>query len=140
MTDSISTTSSFLNNILGEWSVSVPEVNNDDVSIMSDAFDVVVNAKEIVRACIITFFPPDEDEKWLLPNTWFKDTMVLRNWCGQFEKGGHTDKLHCHVWCEFKNDSPMRFTALCKLIKEVTGTTGNIKKPKHRLSKKVARL
>lgn len=110
-------------------------LDNDDVSVLSDSL-VSIDPKEKVRACIITIFPDDQNPKWLLPETYFADTTKLANWCGQFERGGHTDKLHAHIWCEFHHKYPRRFSDLCKLFEEKVGTHPNIQKPKHRLSRK----
>ncbi len=121
---SVSTSSSFLNDIdLGSVS---------DISVASDVQD----HRSIVRACIVTIFPPDQTPKWLLPETYFTDTSVIANWCGQFERGSEADSLHCHIWLEFIHKSPHKFKRLCEIFETKVGKHPNIKKPKHRLSKK----
>ena len=106
-----STSSSFLLSVL----------EDDDVSTLCTNDLEHLDPKEQVRACIVTLFPPDSNKKWLLPETYFSDLTILQNWCGQFEIGGHTDKLHCHIWCEFKHKHPRRFTALLKIFSDKIG-------------------
>lgn len=108
---------------------------NDNVSVMSDDLISVSSNTKKIRAFIVTIFPPDNNKKWLLPETYF-DTTILRNWCGQFERGGHTDKLHAHIWCEFHNTTFKYFGQLTKIFAKVVGTHPNIQTPKHRLSHK----
>ncbi|AGS36182.1 replication-associated protein [Bacillariodnavirus LDMD-2013] len=107
----------------------------DDVSEYSDEL-TVLSKKDRVRACIVTLFPSDSNQRWLRPETYFTNVAVIANWCGQFEKGGHTEKLHCHIWVEFFNQYPHRFTDLCNLFQIAVGTHPNIRKPIHRLSNK----
>lgn len=107
--------------------------DDDNTSLVSFEDDIPSSQK--VRACIVTIFPPNNDIRWLKPETYFKNTGVLANWCGQFEIGGHTDKLHCHIWCEFFNKYPHRFSLLCDIFAVALGTHPNIRKPKHRLSR-----
>lgn len=108
---------------------------DDNVSVLTDDM-ITPNGRDIVRACIVTIFPPDAEPQWLLPSTYFADTSIIANWCGQFERGGHTDKLHAHIWLEFANAYPQRFNNLRRVFADKVGTHPNIQKPKHRLSRK----
>jgi hypothetical protein len=110
-----------------------PSLDSDTETIDSMT---VVSRREKIRACIVTIFPPNQDPKWLYPQTYFTDTSFIRNWCSQFERGGHTDKLHVHIWLECENKTPQRFSNLCKTFRQIVGTHPNIQKPKHRLSAK----
>jgi hypothetical protein len=112
---------------------------DDEVSVLTEPSDITdmstPKGQNKFRAALITIFPPDTDQKWLLPNTYFPDTSVLNIWCGQFEAATQTERLHAHIYMEFKNKFPMRFTKLKKLIKDVVGEHGNIKTPR-KISKK----
>lgn len=124
--DSISTPSSFLD---------IDTTQADDVSVLSDDL-TPVRGREVVRACIVTIFPNDQNPKWLWPQTYFTDTSKIANWCGQFEKGSITNKLHAHIWLEFHHKYPHRFNDICNIFETKCGTHPNVQKPKHRLSRK----
>jgi hypothetical protein len=132
---SIATPPDFLENL--EISIPSTQVGNDDIStIDSDHVNVTGNNK--IQQCIVTCFPPDTDPKWLLPETYFKDTTIIQNWCGQFEKAGTTDALHFHVYVQFVNSKKPRFNALRKIFVDTlnNSSTVNIRKSKHRMSSK----
>lgn len=107
--------------------------SDDNVSVLTEITSSG-NQKKI-RAFIVTIFPSNVDKKWLLPETYF-DTTQISHWCGQFERGGHTDKLHAHIYCEFHNKYFKYFAQLTKLFATIVGTHPNIQTPKHRLSAK----
>lgn len=109
----------------------VRQVQTDEVSVLSD-FGTIgqTDTRDKVTACIMTVFPPNQDKKWLLPNTYFEDTSIVLNWCGQFELAPSTDTLHAHIFVEFQNSKRIRFGYLAQLIKRIVGTPGDIKRTK----------
>jgi hypothetical protein len=60
---------------------------------------------------ILTFFPPDRNDKWLDPNTYFTNANQLFDlWVGQFEICPSTNNLHAHIYVECKRDTRPRFS------------------------------
>lgn len=128
---SLSLPSSFLQDI--DVTVSV-EDNEDNISAISD-FESP-DTSNMIQRCIITCFPESDDPKWLLPNTYFADTSIIQNWVGQFEIGTETEGLHFHIYVEFVNKHKPRFQTLRKAFADKIAKGINIKKPKHRASKR----
>jgi len=106
----------------------------DTVSLLSDLEPVAGNNK--LQRAIVTCFPPVCEPKWLLPNTYFPDTSIIQNWCGQFEIATSTEALHFHVYVEFVHKRKPRFNQLRSAFADALGKGCNIVKPKHRMSKK----
>lgn len=138
---SVNTPSSFLDHLLleSDEEVSILTTADEEEATLEDDGLVTLGSKDRntrIRACIMTFFPTDDNEKWLLPETWLSDTDrgTLMVWCGQFELCPETDRLHGHIYVEFNHKSPKRFEWLRKLIARITGKPGNIAKTK-RLTK-----
>jgi len=102
------------------------EFDVDDVSLFADT--VTLTGREKVRSCVITIFPPDMNKKWLLPQTYFTDTTALVGWCGQFESCSKTQTLHAHIYAEWDNKKPQRFSTLRKIIFDKVGKPGDIAK------------
>jgi len=106
---------------------------SDDVSIDTldnKSWDEATGGNKLQR-CIITIFPKDTDQKWLLPETYYGRQMsIISIWCGQFENCPKTGKLHAHLYVEFKNNHRPRFNAVARLIAFITGSPGDIKVPK----------
>ncbi|UNI72605.1 MAG: replication associated protein [Avonheates virus SG_924] len=107
----------------------VSGITVDDFSI-PDIVSLTTNNREVIRACIFTVFPPNQDKKWLLPETYFQDTTGLLNWAGQFERAPDTNILHVHIFMEWDQKKPRRFSTLRKLLQKVTGKNGDIQKTK----------
>lgn len=82
-----------------------------------------------ISRCIITGFPSSCDSKLLRPETWFKPES-LQIWCGQFEECPKTERLHFHIYVEFKNEGRQRFETIRKRIEQVTGKPGDVKSAK----------
>nr|QKY77691.1 replication associated protein [Haslea ostrearia associated bacilladnavirus] len=113
-----------------ECSVLTSPTLSDISSKLSD-FSNAKPGRDKIRRCMITIFPVDDEMKWLDPHTYFQNpNRTLQIWCGQFEKGGDTGKLHAHIYMEFKNDTPKRFGTLASLFKSKTGCHPNIQVPK----------
>lgn len=108
----------------------VPE--DEELTMASDLEPITGNNK--IQRCVITCFPPDADPKWLLPNTYFTDTSMIENWCGQFEICPDTDKLHFHIYVHFVNSKKPRFNTLRDVFRSKFTSTVNIAKSKHRAS------
>ncbi|UNI72585.1 MAG: replication associated protein [Avonheates virus SG2_28] len=100
----------------------------DDLTVDSDFSTIKGNNK--IGKFILTAFPPDCDAKWLLPSTYFTDTSVVENWCGQFETATTTQELHLHLYIELVNSKRMRFNQLRKLFAEVIGKGCDISRNK----------
>lgn len=115
----------FLDNLLDEL-VSVSTFQPDDISLMPDDDVSTTSRRDKVRACIMTMFPPDQEQKWLLPQTYFSDLVGLRNWCAKFEICPKTLKLHVHAYCEWDNTAAKRFQFLTDAITRAIGVSGNI--------------
>ena len=123
---------------LSSLDISIPsdwkDLSNDDVTISSEFTSSFGN--NVIQRCIVTCFPPDKDDKWLLPNTYFNDLTVIQNWCGQFEITPDTNCLHFHLYIEFVNKSKKRFKTILEIFRSKFESTVNISVPKHRKSKK----
>jgi len=124
---------------LVDFSVSLPSsllsgVLDDEITLDSELEKVTGNNK--LQRAVITCFPPDLDTKWLLPNTYFHDTSIIKNWCGQFEMTPETNRIHFHIYVEFDHAKKPRFNTLKRAFTEHFDSTVNITKPKHRASKK----
>jgi len=109
------------------------DVAIDDVSILSDpslpeSLDCVSvsNNRNLIGAAIITAFPSNPEADLLKPHRYFLDTTGLEIWCGQFEKGGHTDCLHLHIYMQWSNKHRKRFSAIVSAFKNATGKQPNI--------------
>lgn len=129
-----SITDSFLRDLEIFVADEATDVNNESIidDITLNDFDTIGsndNGRKQIARCIITFFVEEADPKFLIPDTWF-DSSSISIWCGQFEKGGHTDKLHGHVYVEFLHEKRPRWSTLRKRIMEVTGSNGDIKTPR----------
>lgn len=82
-----------------------------------------------IGKCLITIFPPDTSTHYIKPTSYFDESFFL-NWWAQFEICPETQRLHAHIYCEFKNSNRPRYNTLKELIKTVTGSYGDIKVPK----------
>lgn len=132
----MSISSSFLADLEIDLSLSTmadPAVD-DDLTMASDFESPKGNSK--IQHCIVTLFPESCDPKWLLPNTYFLDTSIIENWCGQFEVASSTDAIHAHIYINFVNSKKPRFNSIRKAFMEVLGKGVNIKLNKHRFSNK----
>lgn len=109
-------------------------LKHDEISTLGDFTEA--DSSNRISQCIVTGFPPDTNTKWLLPNTYFTDTTIINDWCGQFEICSKTSKLHFHLFVVFNNKSRMKFTTLCAIFKNILHKQVNIKLPSHRISKK----
>ena len=119
-------------------SISLSQIS--DLSVQSEDFSFATdfgsdNGNNRVSHCIFTGFPDSHDPKWLLPDTYFTDTSILLNWCGQFEST-KDNVLHFHVYMQFKNKHRLRFNTLRSTLSLALGKGCNIKLPKHRVSEK----
>lgn len=101
----------------------------DEDSLLTDV-ELVTDKRKLIRAGILTVFPPDQDPKWLLPTTYFANTIGLLNWCGQFELAPETQTLHCHLYMEWAHKQPKRFEYIRKAICDATGKNGDVRKTK----------
>lgn len=133
---SVNTNNDFLD---GLDEISIPSTFNpdsidDDLTMASDLEAVAGNNK--LQQAVITCFPETSDPKWLLPNTYFPDTSIIQNWCGQFEICSKTDKLHFHIYVQFVNSKKPRFNTLRKIFSDAIGKGCDISKPKHRMTAK----
>jgi len=112
---------------------------DDDVSVLSEVTGIsdlsTPKGRAKFRTALVTFFPPDSDEKWLLPETYFEDTSVIKIWCGQFESATTTETLHGHIYVEFTHKHPQRFAAISKIFTNAVGKQCNVKTP-NRVSNK----
>jgi hypothetical protein len=71
---------------------------------------------------IVTFFPPDIDDKWLQPETYFPNAQqIFKCWCGQFELCPTTKRLHAHLYIECKRDRRPRFNNVDKAFRNHFG-------------------
>jgi len=100
----------------------------DDITMVSirtpDDFSTTVGNNMISR-CILTAFVPDTDPKWLQPTTWFEEKRIGL-WCGQFEECPETERLHIHIYVEFKHQFRLRWNTIRNTIERVSGKPGNI--------------
>lgn len=102
----------------------------DDDDRLDDYSQVSKTNNKISRA-IVTLFPPNKDEKWLRPETYFTNPRKLFGvWCGQFEGCPTTGNLHCHIYFERQKTACPRFQMLRKAFGEVITKNCNIKKPR----------
>ncbi|AXH78029.1 MAG: helicase [Bacilladnaviridae sp.] len=68
---------------------------------------------------ILTIFPPDADEAWLRPESYFSNAPALfKCWAGQFELCPTTDKLHAHLYIEFHYGKGLRFKNFTEAIRK----------------------
>lgn len=110
-------------------SIAVDNGLSDDSSRLS-GFESFEDKRKKIRRCMLTIFPIDDDPKWLDPYTYWKHAdSVLNIWCGQFEICPDTQRLHAHIYLEFKNTKPVRFTTLTRLFRDILGTHINVKNP-----------
>ena len=107
---------------------------DDTLSLASDLEPCKGNNK--IQRAVITCFPPDKDPKWLLPNTYFTDTSIIQNWCGQFEICPDTHRLHFHIYVVFKHETKPRFNSLRTIFSTPFDKGCDISKSKHRFSLK----
>ena len=98
---------------------------DDDISLLDISVPSSHSGNTKITACIITFFPDNEDRDMLLPQTWFKDGDYI-NYCAKFELGCETERFHGHIFVRFTNNGRKRFDQLRKLIQDVSGKPGNI--------------
>ncbi len=115
-------------------SLSAPIELDDELTVTSDFAPITGNNK--IQRAVVTCFPPDNDPKWLLPSTYYDDTSVISNWCGQFEMTPETDVLHFHLFIDFVHDKKPRFNSLRRVFAKHFDSTINIVIPKHRASNK----
>lgn len=112
----------------------VEDIEFDDDGGISDLLSTIdpddpsftKNAK--VRAMLLTFYPPDTEQKWLLPLTYFRNTAIIKNWCSQFETCPTTGKPHVHVFLEFHHDKALRFNPIRKAFIDAGVTPPDIRK------------
>lgn len=105
-----------------------------DTSVRTPPDMVPVAGNNRLSRFIMTVFPPDTAAKWLLPGTYFNRSIV-NVWCGQFEECPQTERLHAHLYVEFKNEHRLRFNTVRQIIQDATGKPGDIaiaKKPSNR--------
>lgn len=111
----------------------------DEVSVLSESPSTAVQSTDgsltsKISRCIITIFPPDQQDKWLNPTTYYvAPDDVITLWCGQFEFAPSCGTLHAHIYVEFvrKPDKRPRFSALRKLFTGFFNSTVNIEPAKH---------
>jgi hypothetical protein len=104
-------------------------VVDDAASIVSSLptdMGSVNSQRDHISRCIITIFPPDQDTKWLHPETYWTDTKLISIWCGQFEIAPETGRLHAHLYVEFIHRFRPKFNTLRNVLLQTTGSNGNI--------------
>lgn len=79
------------------------------------------NGTNKIGSCIVTIFPPTDEKKWLLPNTYFSNTSIIANWLGQFEIAPDTQELHAHIFMQFHNALRPRFTTIREAFSNAIG-------------------
>ncbi|UNI72634.1 MAG: replication associated protein [Avonheates virus SG_479] len=121
-----------LTNIM-ELEALLDDAQSNSESLISEQF-TDVSGNNMVSRALLTMFPPDQHQMWLQPETYFEPHR-LNIWCGQFESCPTTDKLHVHIYCEFKRNARLRFASIRAIIEQKTGCNGNIQVPR-RISKK----
>jgi len=111
-----------------EMSITVnSSVFSDDVSCL-EGFTINTSSTRganKIGAAILTIFPPEHDQRYLDPLTWYPEAYI-KAWCGQFEITPNTEKLHAQIFVHFNHNHRPRFDALSKKIEDVTGSHGNI--------------
>lgn len=94
------------------------------------ANSVVTNNRAKINRAVLTIFPPDQSDHWLIPETYFTDIAAVSGWCAQFEHAPTTGLLHVQAYVEFKRAKRMRFDSLRKLIEKACGKHPNIQPTK----------
>lgn len=127
---------------------------NDDISTMTDLSDIPdmisteimsiktpsmassTEGRNRIGRAILTYFPPNTDDKWLAPETIFGDSTrnTVMNWVAQFEECPETERLHVHAYVEFHNRARPKFHTLRQRLGAVIGKPGNVR-PSKRASK-----
>jgi hypothetical protein len=108
--------------------IPMAEKTDDESTMVSVKTPVEVeeiNRNSKMSRFIMTVWPPNTDQKWLLPQTYF-DVDRISLWCGQFEECPETERLHAHLYVEFKNSHRIRFNSVRDAIERVTGKPGQI--------------
>lgn len=143
----MSTPPEFLNMLLDDISVDIDLFSvstmapEDSVTVPVGSMpsipdsDVFGNNTQIGR-CYYTLFPPEQDQKYLLPETYFPDTSIIKNWVCQFELTPSTNHLHVQGYVEF-HKSALRFNTIVAYFKSKLpeGSSVRLSKPKFRWSK-----
>lgn len=127
------------------------KMSADDISAITDSTDIEALLLEIdtvdtepirrdwesvssrnnnrISRVLLTVFPDEADVKYLKPETYFNITHI-NLWCGQFEICPSTERLHAHLYVEFKRGHQPRFNTIRGIIEHATGKTGDIQVPK----------
>ncbi|BAE79193.1 putative replication-associated protein [Protobacilladnavirus chasesal] len=91
---------------------------DDITSCMIGDYRSVTKA-DLLSRCIVTFFPKDNDRRWLKPETYFgPNPDNFQCWCGQFEICPRTGALHAHIYFECVRSRRLRFVRTAALFRK----------------------
>lgn len=110
----------------------IDTANNTVASVASSTS--TSKGRNLIGRAILTIFPPNDNDNWLIPETYFTDTSIVKGWVAQFEHAPTTGKLHIQAYVEFVNHKRPRFNNLSKLLQEISGTSANIRPTKRATS------
>jgi hypothetical protein len=103
---------------------------------LSNEFEPTPNNNTRLQRGIVTGWPPSDEPKWIMPDTYFDDLKMIRNWYGQFETCPSSGQLHFHIYVEFEHALRPRFERLRQIFQSKLDKPVSFSRSKFRSSAK----